>query len=441
MAKIFRFFSGFYDSVKQRNVYFALKDTSESVPSQALKREYLWRLRFDILYRGSVVLTDAQFFDGPFFHLLSDEERLQLQNFMRYRIRDKYRLIDIRGRGENVDATLSKMLGKPFVFSSLLSNEQQNAVYRAMTNLPSRLSWDQILKDVHNVTHLPDVDQLQERMSSLKDVVKNSDTLAPWGPPDWFIQKWEELVAPLHKDIVNRMLDEGGSGQEEPENVLQDPLLYFLAVGRKNTFVRTDKSQEPIFPNRSEVDDAYRRVKIEQSILPEHSRIVDKISERFWQAYNSAIANQHGAGDVDIGESEKEDLLGSNNPDISSKWNKFNFVDDVTWEDFWKILSRSKQWEEWLQYRFSTTEYELPEIEKRQERLLDFLYKKFPADKSNATIWGGGSDMFKHKIKGFVSTMASRFKKVFSQLEFSVSISPNEQLNPTITLDSRIDHE
>jgi len=131
--------------------------------------------------------------------------------------------------------------------------------------------------------------------------------------------------------------------------------------------------------------------------------------------------------------------VGDNEPDILiPQEDRFNFVDDVSWDDFWDIISRSKEWAQWLEYRLSPRQFEQTDITRRQEQLISFLSRTFPPQRS--VIWGGGSDMFKHKVKGFISTLITKVGRIFSQIEFSVSVSANEQLNPTITLGAKVDH-
>lgn len=426
-SRIFRFYSGFYDSVKQRVVYFDFRNAGKIDPSSALKQEYLWRLRYDIVYRGSVVLTDAQFFDGLFFHLLNGEERSDLQSFMTKRLRGHYPLIEVRGRGESVDETLLKMFSKPFTFSSLRFDQHQRSVYNAMGSLDREeySNWREILKAVSDGIRLDELEQTSDNIVLLREIIEQSKSLRPWGPSEWFKEKWSEGVPPLLREVMRRIIDEGGSGDEKEADVKNQPFMQFLVVVRDN--LKRD------FPSRSEVDEVYRAAhKISNELLPEQRAVLDTVSEQFWHLYNSAIAFQHGAGDIDVGESEDDDVLNKKTPTISSQWDRFG-LDNIPWKDFWEIMIESTEWAAWLEYRFSPSDFDETEIRRREQKLFTFLNRRFPSRSSKGAIWGGGSDMFKHRIKGFLSSLPTYAKKLFSQVEFSLSMSSGEPLNPTIT--------
>lgn len=430
-----RFYSGFYDSVKQRELHLSVLNKTDIVdPNQRFKREYLWRLRYDIVYHGSVILTDAQFLDGLVFHLLNEAERRDLTSFMQRRIRGRYRPIEVRCRRPTVDATLSTMLGKPFVFSSLMYDRHREVVREAMGELLEGAqfsNWEDILQAVIAVTGMSSVKQLKEEISALKEVIEKSQALVPWGASSVFVQKWEELAKQLHEEVEAYMVAEGGSGQEKPEEARNYPLMYFLATVHLNTVVRTESSQKPIYPDRSAVDSAYRRAYSERGLLPEQKEVIDTVSEKFWKAYNSAIAAQHRAEDIDIGESEAADVLENAKPDFSLRWRKFG-LEEPSWDEFWESISRSREWNEWMEYRLQSAQAEPQNIEKMQEKLFRFLSRTFPARQGDdSPIWGGGSDLFKHRVRGFLSQLVGRTKRVFSKIEFSFAVYP---FNPTVIL-------
>jgi hypothetical protein len=117
-----RFFSDFYDSVKQR--YYPI--WKEKVPP--IDDFYIGRLRFDTILSKTIILTDAQLLDGAFL-LRTDPSELQQKLG---HDTDEPLPIEIRARAENLaDALLlfvkspqQNYLLKGFVFSAVV-NEQE----------------------------------------------------------------------------------------------------------------------------------------------------------------------------------------------------------------------------------------------------------------------------------------------------------------------------
>ena len=127
-----RFYGGHYDSVKQGYVRDALNnDPNKAAPWQPqLIEMYTARLRLDILFAGSVIITDAQFYDGVIFHELMAEEnaRKDFLNFLRITAEQQSPLIEVRRRQDG----LAGIVFKPFKFSSVSSNKVSQEIREAM---------------------------------------------------------------------------------------------------------------------------------------------------------------------------------------------------------------------------------------------------------------------------------------------------------------------
>lgn len=125
--------SGKYDSTKQRAVLLN-GDRFRNY------RSYTATMRMELLLVGHLVLTDAQFFDGLYFHWLAQNttefeafQRRMLSFEDRKNKKEKPFSIAVKcrgdGEGPNLASVVFKMYGKQFQFSSIEHDDLAKAVF------------------------------------------------------------------------------------------------------------------------------------------------------------------------------------------------------------------------------------------------------------------------------------------------------------------------
>jgi len=138
-VKMVRLFSDFYDSIQQRRLSDLAGDP------HYFSRNYRARLRFDWLVHKTVVVTDAQYFDGAFF---SPQTQSLLDDILPTHP-DGQPSLELRARSLNLEDTILGFVrdkfGKPggFVFSlipdSQCRSNVQEAIARWSGNVPRSL--------------------------------------------------------------------------------------------------------------------------------------------------------------------------------------------------------------------------------------------------------------------------------------------------------------
>jgi len=343
-----RIYSSKYDSTKQRYVYDDLsknlnQETSYCDTLKDLYLRYSVIMRLEILFGGTIVITDAQYFDGLFFHGLT----LDKDNFNQFRqfvthINEKQMspLIEVRVR-ENL---LQNLFCKKFDFSSILNQELHDAVYHACGVV-------QKLPNVNEINSIECVFENIEKVMERKDFNK------------------EHLVVSEYNDFKCHIIDLYNSSKElfktwKKENIRSLPNVFSLHKAtlhdmldnifkindkyNKNTDTR-DKLYYEIqqdYPNRSKVkkyciefSDLYH---MNWSELSQPNLFRD-FYIRFDKVYNMGIAEQHECKRIDISSSQ----LG----EIKIKYNRNNetklinnmqkhLIDSIggcSWGDFMEI--------------------------------------------------------------------------------------------------------
>ena len=108
---------------------------------------------------------------------------------------------------------------------------------------------------------------------------------------------------------------------------------------------------------------------------------------------------------------------------------------ELTWKDFWELLeAKDSPWKEWKKYRSNPGAWEKRDVERAQDKLFKYLEKQISGrSRETASMLGGGSDIFKHRISGFLSMLPFRGGCFFSGMGFGASAETGG-LNPTIVV-------
>ncbi len=256
-----RYFGGQYDSVKQAAYLDYVvngKKHKGKLPYQVILDHYTARLRLDILLGGSIILTDAMFFDGAYFQalFLHQEKREDFVNFLRLlSIGGIPPLIEIRQRRKTVEETLKTMIYKKgvkdgFIFSSLSSDYLKSTAAKVLSTAQNS----------------------DQDFSSWKEFIKNSLDYAE-----------EEIV----KDALEQKME---------------TLCYMEVID--SVIASIEKEIKKPFPNRSKLQDEIARKTRILSRPPtiEAEQRLERLWGQFLQVYNRTIGIQHYCDSFDIGE-------------------------------------------------------------------------------------------------------------------------------------------
>lgn len=128
-----RIFSELHDSVTQKEIY---KEIDQNNLNQNSVKEmidlYQGIIRLQLLYSGKIIMIDAQYYDGLYFHLINENE---LRDF--FTIANTYNLLEIKRR-EN---PIPDMLFTQFLYSSILDDALVKELYDAGKVLEDRLDF------------------------------------------------------------------------------------------------------------------------------------------------------------------------------------------------------------------------------------------------------------------------------------------------------------
>lgn len=257
-----RFFTDFYDSVKQRmypNVFHNLEST---------KSAYIGRLRLDTLMSRKLVLTDAQILDGAFFL------RIGPGDLINYVTRETNSLppIEIKARRPKLDESLLSFFKKPgsetlrgFSFSSVESEKYRSNIQSVLeqTKADDIKSW----RDIPKVLKNSEIDLSYIEMLE-----------SQWA-------KWIEATSGFTKDFVVVW-----KGEYNLEKYLQlNSLLPILETQRGRSLAGWAYKNRH---DRSKVDQRLTQIKTNQ----DEALLSDIFSIEAWfnQAYNLTISEQHG---------------------------------------------------------------------------------------------------------------------------------------------------
>ena len=293
-----RYFGGQYDSVKQGAYLDFITKNEKNVgklPFQVVLDNYTARIRLDILLGGNVILTDAMFYDGIYFHtmFMDKEKRDDFINFIQMlTIGNTPPLIEIRQRQPTVQDTLLKMIYKKgaktgFAFSSIspayIKESVSIAIEKTQNSGREFSNWEDFL--LASITYADEnivKDALKQKiqmLNYLKEIPTNA--LRVW---DGIYDFGEVLKNAIRQ---NRFKIERTG----------DPLIDEVIKSIEHEIAQR-------FPNRSNIqNEISQKTEIfsrPPRTLPE--RALEKIWGQFLQVYNRTIGIQHYCDTFDIGE-------------------------------------------------------------------------------------------------------------------------------------------
>ena len=363
------------------------------LPYLVILDHYTARLRLDILLGGSIILTDAMFFDGAYFQalFLHQEKRADFVNFLRLlSIGGLPPLIEIRQRGKTVGGTLKTMLyrkGKKegFIFSSLGSDYLKSEVAKALSVAQNKdqdaSSWKKFIQK--------SLEYVEEEV--VKDALK---------------QKIETLS---YMDELPANIFRTWDGKYDFQKVLHDAQdaerFRIIRTGEPiidSVIASIEKEIEQPFPNRSKLqDEIARKTKIlSRPPTIEAEQRLEHLWGQFLQVYNRTIGIQHYCDSFDIGEipltNEKAGAIIIENLSQST----LQALAHESWTTFAERYNNlSKYREKWL-YEVWQLEDKKKESNKDARKALDNLikhilreYKTKPSFKDVVNIVGGGASI------------------------------------------------
>lgn len=379
-----RFYGGHYDSVKQGYVRDALNnDPNKAAPWQPqLVERYTARLRLDILFAGSVIITDAQFYDGVIFHELMAEEnaRKDFLNFLRITAEQQSPLIEVRRRQDG----LAGIVFKPFKFSSVSSNKISQEIREAMQRAKDAGKTFSSVKHAFqeyasfaddNNTKLA-IEELAERLLYLDNI-----------PPGIF-RTW---------DSARSIVDGFKLARAEYKAMSKDKKDFEIPRwGNREVdeiLEKIDIEMQKDFPNRSEVERLIREAKINN---PAHAVWLNGLYGAINQIFNRAFAYQHICNSMDLGDTpaglgefgEPFDIL---SPQL---------VEDLgteSWKEFLHRITRDPIRTYWQEWRDLINQQESEKnVKKAAQRFVDAIQKSYkitPMNRLVEIIGGGSSDI------------------------------------------------
>lgn len=293
-----RYFSGKYDSVKQKATLKSI-DGAEDKAWESLYLYYTAILRMEMLFTGKIVIPDAFWYDGAYFASMvkNKVEFTGFQEFLKV-----YPLVEVRRRPKYVRS----MFAKPFEFSSLIQNPSMEgsfaqSVYQFGSNL------GKALKD--NMEEISMADYTKRLVSYIR--AENSAYLDQCKE---FIERlngldralgvqfceWENLNAVPEVFDMPSIYDET-SHSESNRNVLIELMNTcasdYPELKELSAMFSREMGSKGKFPNRSCIIDVIRKIK--DTVLSDDRRFQD-VYERFNLVYHMGMAKQHRCDLLDL---------------------------------------------------------------------------------------------------------------------------------------------
>lgn len=293
-----RYFGGQYDSVKQAAYLdFVINDEAHKgkLPYQVILDHYTARLRLDILLGGSIILTDAMFFDGAYFQtlFLHNEKRKDFTNFLRLlSIGGISPLIEVRQRRKTVGETLRTMFYRQnkkdgFIFSSLnsdyLKNKAAEALSRAQNSGKEFASWSEFMDSSIIFAEEEIVsDALKQKMEILRYMEELPSTIFRIWEGEFNFQKILEDAQEKDRFRITRT---------------GDPVI-------DSVISSIEQEIKEKFPDRSKLQNEIAlktRIFARQPTRKEEEKL-ELLWGQFLQVYNRTLGTQHYCDSFDIGE-------------------------------------------------------------------------------------------------------------------------------------------
>ena len=351
-----RYFGGQYDSVKQgAYLDFITKNDKfiGKLPYQVILDNYTARIRLDILLGGNVILTDAMFYDGIFFHTLfmDKEKREDFLNFTKLQtIGNIPPLLEIRQRQSTPEDTLFKMIYRKnapsgFVFSTInqpyIKESVSLAIRKAQNSGREFSNWKEFL--VASIEYA-DEDIVRDALNQKIQILKYLSEI-----PTNILRVWDGIYN--FNEVLNNAKRQNRFKIERTGDQLIDNVIKTI-------------EQEIIkpYPDRSYIQNEISRKTEIFSRPPKNlsEKALEKIWGQFLQVYNRTIGIQHYCDTFDIGEiavdgeqidfnstenisqSTLQAIAGESWIDFGRKFNNLNIYRNKWLNEVWKLENSSK---------------------------------------------------------------------------------------------------
>lgn len=406
----YRWYSGKYDSMKQRRVLDEERDENK------LYFHYIRSLRMEMLLCGTVVVTDSQWYDGTFFTKLTDRETefyhlKVLLNDQALKEKIQVPLLQVKRRNNYI----AKIFGRDFVFSSLPGDTTTKG---SLSQLATEFGKDhgeliqanptfgfyftELKKTVEDTGMQVSVDEFEAHTRWLDEMPQ--DVYSTWddikGIPIAF--NWKLKSGKTRRELLKeKFLDKWERGAKQGDKIT-------LRTNAQNLW----KLLQNEYPDRGSI-----------KTLVDHSKDIgkrwhadafDKFMNEFNVIYNRGLAVQHQCDLYDIADIS-ENLVKSRNIDIVPArfpQKAFMQVGDMTWQDFGELLRNDaiiERRRKWLREYALSLRTTTPDAKKRAEESLDnlmlILKNEFPNYDTNwkgaynaeddTFLVGGSSDLNK----------------------------------------------
>ena len=290
MMEALRYYSGKYDSTKQRYAYreFETEAYETKKGLRELYLRYTTSLRLEMLFTRQIVLTDAQWYDGLYFASFMQNES-EFDKFLNINQALNSPLFEVKRR----ESYVPKMFGKPFEFSSLLDARDREGTLAYHVYNCGIEKGERIAQTAHTMADYMTI--LKEDIdASLKGLMEEFEyrMLRLDNPSGISFQPWRNSDA-LPNLLSSRIQSSPISHREMLIGMLED------ALGKYSSTTRTllQRQVEPIqnqikqkFPNRSIFE---RHMAEIMDITEERDTSFKDIRNKFNSIYNRGIAEQH----------------------------------------------------------------------------------------------------------------------------------------------------
>ena len=293
-----RYFSGKYDSIKQKATFRSINGAKDEA-WESLYLYYTAILRMEMLFTGKIVIPDAFWYDGAYFAsiFMNRAEFRGFQEFLKV-----YPLVEVRRRPMYVKT----MLAKSFEFSSLIQSPSMEGSFAQSVYLFG----SDLGKAFENSSEDISMSQYTQRLASYVKA-KNSVCLDQCNE---FIDRLNGLDRAVgvqfceweNTNSVPKMFDESSIYKNTSHDISNRDAL----IGLMNTYASDYPELNELkalfsqgmglkgkSPNRTCIINVIRKIK--DTVLSEDLRF-QEVYERFNLVYHMGIAKQHGCELLDL---------------------------------------------------------------------------------------------------------------------------------------------
>lgn len=376
------FYGGHYDSVKQA----AWRDkTLETVISREVRLDkekraneilvdmYTTRLRLDILLSGKISLSDAQYYDGTFFHSIN-----QTKFFPAFEVLPaELRLFEVWRR----PLGLLGIINKPFIFSALSSNATKIEVSNTIKQVLSGKTFTSP-KEAFDCYVAAMDESIKPEFNAIAENMFLLDSAPPWVFKQW---KTDAERSSLRPKAINEMGFKIPFGEFEDA----DPILFAMSIDlgidpAKLGLVEAQIAALKLRAKDLGVDDTHfgrwnrsriwEMVKnyLERADIKAESSADDPVKQGWaWylKVYNRFLALSQDCESQDLGENLIYGQTNTKADDDYRREIKKQISQDIlygiplpldetiakeSWDDFWNRLLKEplySRWTKWMQVR------------------------------------------------------------------------------------------